>query len=236
MASPPSPSTSLAEEEAVPARPIAKSQAYLTTATFAAAGTGNALSACCTNPFDVVKVRQQLAYDRARASFPAVAMAMVRNEGPLSLWSGVTASCLRELSYSTIRMGGYEPIKHFYDTTIGLGNGFGTKLLAGISSGAIGAACSTPTDLMKVRMQAPRPASGKPPYRNTFVGFAEVYRQGGLQALWRGTYPNVIRAAILTSSQIASYDQVKGLLRDETHGLGMKEGLKLHFSASMIAG
>ena len=177
---------------------------YTTSMTYASAGMANVISACFTNPADVIKVRQQLLKDRTRASFLSVALGMFKSEGVLSLWSGVTASCLREGTYSTIRMGGYEPCKRLYEGRLGLPeSSFGNKLLAGITSGAIGAAVSTPTDLMKIRMQAARP-DGDPPYKTSFHGFVTVFREGGVKALWRGVYPNTIRAAVLTSSQIAS--------------------------------
>lgn len=213
--------------------PPPHSAAYTTGMTFVSAGLGNVLSACCTNGFDVIKVRQQLLKDRARASFLSVAKGMVQGEGVLSLWSGVTASCLREGTYSTIRMGGYEPLKRFYASKAGLAETtFGNKLLAGITSGAVGAAVSSPTDLIKIRMQAARP-DGRPPYKTSFHGFVQVFREAGVKGLWRGVYPNTIRAAVLTSSQIATYDQVKGWFKGT---VGLREGLGLHFSASMVAG
>lgn len=183
-------------------------------------------------------MRQQLLTKRGTkgASFPAIARGMLRSEGLRSLWSGVTASCLREGTYSTIRMGGYEPFKRAYARSLSLDEaGFGNKLLAGITSGALGASVSTPTDLLKIRMQAARePPLRLPPYRTTFHGFAEVYRnEGGWRALWRGVYPNTFRAAVLTSSQIATYDQVKGWFKAN---LGLQEGVRLHFAASMVAG
>ncbi|CAO1631443.1 unnamed protein product [Parajaminaea phylloscopi] len=209
------------------------SPTYTAAATFLAAGAGNILSACATNGFDVIKVRQQMILDRQRASFLTVGRSMLAKEGILSLWAGVTASCIREGTYSTVRLGGYEPAKRFYADVIGMPqSSFSNKLMAGITSGAVGAAFSTPTDLLKVRMQAARP-DGRPPFRTTFHGFAELYRQGGLRSLYRGLYPNTIRAAILTSSQIATYDEVKGWFKTK---LGMEEGIKLHFSASMVAG
>lgn len=235
--SPPTPRTALAEEETLARsssslRP-AHSALYTTSMTYASAGLANVISACFTNPADVIKVRQQLLKDRARASFLSVATGMIRSEGVVSLWSGVTAACLREGTYSTIRMGGYEPLKRIYDSRLGLSeSSFANKLLAGITSGAIGAACSSPTDLMKIRMQAARP-DGRPPYKTSFHGFVQVYKEGGLRALWRGVYPNTIRAAVLTSSQIATYDQVKGWFKKS---VGLQEGLGLHFAASMVAG
>lgn len=231
------PASALAEEEGVAAGVTAASTpvhtpTYTALATFASAGLGNVLSATVTNPFDVIKIRQQLLFDRSRANFISVTRGMLANEGVVGLWAGVTASCLREGTYSTIRMGGYEPCKRMIGTVIPETT-FANKLAAGVVSGAVGAALSTPTDLMKVRMQAARGPSNRPPYRTTFHGFAEVYSSGGLKALWRGVYPNTIRAAILTSSQIATYDEVKGWFK---RTLGFTEGFRLHFSASMVAG
>lgn len=210
--------------------------------TFTSAGLANSLSAMCTNGFDIIKVRQQLEMDRARRGFLSVAVGMVRTEGVLSLWNGVTASCLREATYSTIRMGGYESFKEAYSSLLPA-SGFANKLLSGVSSGALGAAISTPTDLVKVRFQAARPPSGQPPYPNTFVAFARIFAEGkqqhdgkvvgGIKSLWRGTFPNVFRAAILTSTQIGSYDEVKGFFKTT---LGLQEGIKLHFASSMVAG
>lgn len=209
--------------------------------TFLSAGLANSISAVSTNWSDCIKVRQQLETNRQRRSFLSVGAGMVRNEGALSLMNGATASCMREATYGTIRIGGYENFKELFAPLVSPSS-FANKLLSGASSGALGAAISTPTDLVKVRFQAPRP-TGQPPYRNSLVAFAEIYREGartgangvagGVRALYRGTYANVIRATVLTSTQIGTYDEIKGLLKRTT---GMQEGLTLQFCSSMIAG
>lgn len=210
--------------------------------TFLSAGLANAMSAASTNWADVTKVRQQLEMERKRRSFLAVGSSMIRKEGLKSMANGVTASCLREMTYSTIRMGAYENFKELYSSIVEPSS-FANKLLAGATSGALGAAISTPTDLVKVRMQAPRKGPDfKPPYKNSFAAFYEIYKQGataekgfkgGMNNLYRGTMPNIIRACILTSTQIGSYDEIKGFFKKN---LQMQEGIGLHFSSSMVAG
>lgn len=75
---------------------------------------------------------------------------MIRKEGLKSLWNGVTASCLRELTYSTVRFGLYETFKDAYAKALGVKDtSFALKALSGISSGAIGSAFACPTDLVK---------------------------------------------------------------------------------------
>lgn len=78
--------------------------------TYASALLGNSTSAVVTNPFDIIKVRQQLALS-SRHNFWTLGREMVVGEGVQSLWYGVTASILREASYGTIRMGSYETFK-----------------------------------------------------------------------------------------------------------------------------
>ena len=84
------------------------------------------------------------------------------------------------------------------------------------------------------------------PYHNTPHAFVSVFREGahspaargvpllgGLRTLWRGAEATTFRGVILSISQIASYDQVKQMLKQR--GL-MKEGMPLHVTASLFAG
>lgn len=73
------------------------------------------------------------------------------------------------------------------------------------SIGTIGSAIATPTDLVKVRMQA----QGKlfdgevPRYKSTFSAFKEIIHTQGLRGLYTGVGPTVKRAAILTATQVS---------------------------------
>jgi len=159
---------------------------------------------------------------------------MARNEGVLSLMNGLTASLLRELTYSGIRMGTYE---YFKSSIHGLApgtlatDGLTLKVLAASVAATLGSAVANPTDLVKVRMQAHYPAGL--PYRSTRHAFASVWREGGLRALYRGTDATTLRGVVLSVSQICAYDQLKQSLK--RRGV-MQEGLALHFTASMFAG
>lgn len=64
-------------------------------------GISNAISATVTNPADLVKVRQQLYVKQGSGlspGFVSTLVGMVKNEGFLSLYNGVSASILREMS------------------------------------------------------------------------------------------------------------------------------------------
>lgn len=74
---------------------------------------------------------------------------VIRTQGVLALYNGISASLLRQLTYSTTRFGIYEVGKQ----ALGKDAGFwGTILLAG-SAGAAGGFIGTPADMVNVRMQ-----------------------------------------------------------------------------------
>ncbi|KAI0633818.1 mitochondrial carrier [Trametes polyzona] len=218
---------------------------------FVGAAISNMLSSAICNPTDIVKVRQQLRRQTpgARANaFWSVGVEMARNEGIKSLMGGLSASMLREVVYSGIRMGTYE---YFKDTLHEVSKGALTreglalKIGAATIAATIGSALANPADLVKVRMQAYYPEGS--PYRNMRHAFASIYREGaslavargassvsgGIGALYRGVEATTIRGIVLSATQICSYDQIKQTLKKR--GI-MQEGVPLHLVASTFAG
>lgn len=203
-------------------------------------GLSNAMSGVCTNPADVLKVRMQM-YKGADGR-PASAVSMVRSiwqtEGHAAFMSGWQASVMREMSYSSIRMGLYDECK---EILAGAGDDKFTfplwkKIVAGGFSGCIGAAIANPTDLLKVRAQAINPDTGKPfySYPNPWKALGEIFRnEGGLAGLYRGVVPTTQRAIILTATQFATYDEMKYMLL--RHDI-LPEGLASHLVSSILAG
>ncbi|KAL3853599.1 hypothetical protein ACJMK2_017135 [Sinanodonta woodiana] len=214
---------------------------------FALAGTSCMCAAFVTNPIDVVKTRMQLESELAEQKglshlknryydgWIKGCSTIIRDEGLLGLYKGVIPSLIREGIYSTIRLGAYEPLKRFMGARDPAHTPLWKKICAGAISGAIGSSIATPTDLVKVRMQAQgKPKEGEiPRYRSTFAAFKEIYMIGGVRTLYVGVGPTVKRAAILTATQIPAYDHTKHLILNA--GL-MVEGGPLHITASMVAG
>lgn len=218
---------------------------------FVGAAFSNMASSATVNPTDIIKVRQQLRTQtpggRANA-FWSVGVEMARTEGIRSLAGGISASMLREVVYSGIRMGTYELFKDkLHDASKGAlsREGLPLKIIAASIAATIGSALATPADLVKVRMQAYYPNGS--PYRNLRHAFATIYQDGaqaaiaagtssaagGLRSLYRGVGPTTIRGIVLSGTQICSYDQIKQTLKKR--GI-MQEGVPLHFVASTFAG
>lgn len=73
------------------------------------------------------------------------------------IWKGIEASMMREGSYSTIRIGTYEPFKRLLGATDPKTTPLWKNFLAGSMGGMIGSLVSNPADLIKTRMQAQPP-------------------------------------------------------------------------------
>lgn len=96
-------------------------------------------------------------------------------------------------------------------------------------SGAIGSGLANPTDLLKVKLQAMTTRSKL----NVFQLGRQIYLEEGIKGLYRGAFANMIRSAVLTSSQLASYDHAKTSLLKTGY---FEEGLRLHVVASILSG
>ena len=64
---------------------------------------------------------------------------------------------MREGSYSSIRLGLYEPLKQVLGETNKAKTPLFKKIICGGISGTIGSAIASPTDLVKIRMQGEGP-------------------------------------------------------------------------------
>ena len=187
-----------------------------------------------THPIDTIKVRLQLQGElRAQSQVKYQGLmrgitTIVSEEGVMGLYKGITASLLREGSYSTLRMGLYEPFKRLLQNPSDKEEFLWKKVIAGGLSGACGSALANPTDLIKVRLQADASQS-----HNVWSVFLQILRTEGWKGLYRGIGPTTQRAMILTASQLPSYDHSKRLLVQSGH---FHEGILSHCICSMVAG
>eukprot|EP00201_Polytomella_parva_P011889 CAMPEP_0175056958 /NCGR_PEP_ID=MMETSP0052_2-20121109/10980_1 /TAXON_ID=51329 ORGANISM="Polytomella parva, Strain SAG 63-3" /NCGR_SAMPLE_ID=MMETSP0052_2 /ASSEMBLY_ACC=CAM_ASM_000194 /LENGTH=316 /DNA_ID=CAMNT_0016322083 /DNA_START=52 /DNA_END=1002 /DNA_ORIENTATION=+ len=189
-----------------------------------------------TNPLDMIKVRMQLAgrnlaAGEKRPGMVSTGVNVVKNEGVLALWSGLGPSLARGFFFGGARLGLYTPIKMAIAGDEKAAASFQLKVLSGSLSGGLAAAVTSPIELIKTRLQA---AGRDPALPNTSMGvIRSVVAADGVPGLWRGAMPGLIRSAILTACQCATYDEAKKFVKDTT---GLNEGLYLHLSSSMIAG
>lgn len=183
-----------------------------------------------TNPVDVIKIRLQLNADASMNQMKWMQKIKFITGGNLRFaFQGLGPSMLRESTYSTMRMGLYEPIRDTLDNIAG-SNGNPSllrKIISGALSGMIASSLANPTDLVKIRLQAKHS-----PYTGMVDCFSKIIKADGFKGLYRGVLPTTVRAMILTASQLPSYDQAKHYLKNQQH---WKEGIKTHLTCSLFA-
>jgi dicarboxylate transporter 10 len=156
---------------------------------------------------------------------------VVKNDGLLGLYSGLSASLLRQITYSTTRFGIYEELKSRTTSA----PSFPTLIAMASVSGFLGGVAGNPADVLNVRMQhdAALPVDQRRNYKNAIDGLIRMTREEGFKSLFRGVWPNSMRAVLMTASQLASYDGFKRVLIQYTP---LENGSTTHFAASFLAG
>mgnify|MGYP002758621111 FL=1 len=103
-------------------------------------------------------------------------------------------------------------------------------------AGAVGGIAGNPADVILVRMTSDmyRPVDQRFAYRGAIHGIMHAVQEEGPSSLMRGLTPNVVRAMLMNSSQLASYDFFKELL--ESTGYFHKGTLTHYLTSSLLAG
>ena len=74
------------------------------------AGAAAVFTVSFIHPIDVVKTRMQVA-KKGEGSLGSVIGDAMKNEGPGAFYKGIGPAWLREASYTSLRLGLYEPVK-----------------------------------------------------------------------------------------------------------------------------
>ncbi|QWW23868.1 hypothetical protein CA7LBN_002702 [Candidozyma auris] len=148
-----------------------------------------------------------------------MAISIVKYEGVFKLYSGLTASLLRQATYSTARFGVYEFLKEQYQRKYNVMPSTAVLLPMSMISGALGGLVGNPSDVVNIRMQndSALPQELRRNYKNAFEGLFRI-----------------VKSVLMTASQVVTYDISKNFLVD---CLSMDSSKKsTHFSASLMAG
>lgn len=212
---------------------------------FALSGLSCMCAATVTNPVDVIKTRMQLDnelgsqhesrnifHNRYYRGLVRGAARIAHEEGIRGLYKGIAPSLMREASYSTLRLGLYEPLKEWFGATDPAHTPLWKKVCSGAIAGAIGSAIACPTDVVKIRLMA-LPSGNKWEYRHTLHAFQAIVANEGIRGLWTGVNATVKRSALVSAIAVSSYDHAKHKILNA--GL-LQEGPVLHIMASSIAG
>uniref|UniRef100_A0A8C7JRI0 Solute carrier family 25 member 10 n=1 Tax=Oncorhynchus kisutch TaxID=8019 RepID=A0A8C7JRI0_ONCKI len=173
-------------------------------------------AACCTHPLDLIKVHLQT-QQKGKMGMVSMAMQVVKNDGALALYNGLSASLCRQMSYSLTRFAIYETVRDMLSSSNQGPMPFYQKVLLGAFGGFTGGFIGTPADMVNVRMQ------------NDVKLPPELRRK----KLFSGATMASSRGALVTVGQLACYDQAKQLVLSSGF---MGDNILTHFLSSFIAG
>ncbi|XP_015604811.1 mitochondrial 2-oxoglutarate/malate carrier protein [Cephus cinctus] len=198
---------------------------------FVIGGTSGMAATCFVQPLDLIKNRMQLS--GTKTSTLSVISSIIKNEGFLGMYSGLSAGLMRQATYTTTRLGIYTWLFELASKD-GQPN-FLTKAALGMAAGSVGAFVGTPAEVALIRMTADGrlPLADRRNYKNVFDALFRITREEGILTLWRGAIPTMGRAMVVNAVQLASYSQAKQALLDTGY---FEENIVLHFASSMISG
>ena len=143
---------------------------------------------------------------------------------------GVEASAIREATYSSMRLGFYEPIKMALGGEDKQSTPMWKKFLAGAISGLLSSGLANPSDLLKIRMQGTPPGESYPLKWHVNDVY---YNHGGLLGFYAGVQTTVLRAVILNSAYLGSYDSSKYFIINNGY---LQDGHLCRFTSTVISG
>uniref|UniRef100_A0ACB8EKE7 Uncharacterized protein n=1 Tax=Sphaerodactylus townsendi TaxID=933632 RepID=A0ACB8EKE7_9SAUR len=175
-------------------------------------------AACCTHPLDLLKVVKcgtniankvfkvhLQTQQEVKLRMTGMALHVIRNDGFLALYSGLSASLCRQMTYSLTRFAIYETVRdHLVQGAQGPMPFYQKVLLAAIG-GFTGGFVGTPADLVNVRMQNDMklPLHLRRNYSHALNGLYRVLHEEGIKKLFSGATMASSRGALVTVGQLS---------------------------------
>ncbi|KAG0298726.1 Mitochondrial dicarboxylate transporter [Dissophora globulifera] len=198
-------------------------------------GAASCAAAFVSHPFDLAKVRLQTTQGANKQGMITTMINVARNEGFFALYTGLSASLLRQGTYSTVRFGTYDLLKDRFAPKDGSRIPVSTMILCGVLAGCVGGGFGNPADVVNIRMvnDGKLPKEQQRHYKHAIDGLYRIIKEEGPAQLMRGLGTNINRAVLMTASQLVSYDGAKRQLLATPW---FTDNLATHFASSLLAG
>ncbi|XP_073015371.1 calcium-dependent mitochondrial ATP-magnesium/phosphate carrier protein 2-like [Primulina eburnea] len=175
-------------------------------------GLAGAVAQTSIYPMDLVKTRLQT-YVCESGTVPNIAKLSKDiwiQEGPRALYRGLIPSLLGIIPYAGIDLAAYETLKDMSRKYILQDGEPGplVQLSCGTISGALGATCVYPLQVVRTRMQAYRATKGAADSSMSGV-FLRTYRVEGFRGFYKGIFPNLLKVVPSASITYLVYEAMK---------------------------
>ncbi|XP_038874174.1 mitochondrial glycine transporter B isoform X3 [Salvelinus fontinalis] len=161
-----------------------------------------AVAGVCMLPVTVIKTR----FESGRYNYVSVLGALksvCETEGPRALFSGLTATLLRDAPFSGIYVMFYSQAKRSLPPEVSsspyapLGN-FGCGVMAGVLASVV----TQPADVVKTHIQV------SPAHWTTKDAIRYIYTEHGLRGFFRGAVPRSLRRTLMAAMAWTVYEQL----------------------------
>ncbi|KAI3645151.1 hypothetical protein MP228_011315 [Amoeboaphelidium protococcarum] len=173
------------------------------------------VAAVCISPLELFRTRiQQSGHSTSSlAEITDEIRQMVRSQGRLSLWRGLSPTLWRDVPFSALYWYGYESIRSDLKQRYQLNHDdpgseykqIMADFVAGAASGSVAAYITTPFDVVKTRRQM---HNGEGRSRMIPI-LRDIYRSKGWTGLMTGSGPRVLKVAPSCAIMIVTYEMGK---------------------------
>ncbi|XP_074106499.1 solute carrier family 25 protein Shawn [Cotesia typhae] len=177
-----------------------------------AGATARIWAATLVSPLELIRTKmqsQKLSYREIGEGLKTV----VKYGGISGLWMGLSSTLFRDVPFSAIYWCGYEAIKKLLPPAQ---HTFTFNFMSGALAGSIAAFLTIPFDVVKthqqIEMGEKRIYTEKPGKNNSssFTNIVKrIYQQNGIQGLFTGLTPRIIKVAPACAIMIASFEHGK---------------------------
>ncbi|XP_028761133.1 calcium-binding mitochondrial carrier protein SCaMC-3 [Neltuma alba] len=177
-----------------------------------AGGIAGAVAQTAIYPMDLVKTRIQT-YCCSGGRVPTLGTLSKEiwvHEGPRAFYRGLIPSLLGIIPYAGIDLAAYETLKEMSKKYILHDEEAGplVQLGCGTASGALGATCVYPLQVVRTRMQAQRP-KGDSAYGGMGDVFKRTFKHEGFRGFYKGIFPNLLKVVPSASITYMVYEYMK---------------------------
>ena len=206
---------------------------------FVIGGASGMFSTTIIQPIDMIKVRIQLKSEKVGKGADVSPVTvfkeiMANGKGFGQLYKGLDSALIRQITYTTARMGIYKTLFNDYKEKHG-DVPMKIKSLFGLTAGFFGALVGNPADLILIRLQsdATLPEAQRRNYTGFGNAFSRIIKEEGVTMLWRGSFPTIIRAMVLNFGMLGPFDEIKEQLN---RWKGTKDTMSTRLTAAAVAG
>lgn len=175
-------------------------------------GLAGAVAQTAIYPMDLVKTRlQTCALEGGKVpNLGALSKDILVHEGPRAFYRGLVPSLIGIIPYAGIDLTAYESLKDLSKTHIFHDTEPGPLLQLGCGtiSGALGATCVYPLQVIRTRMQA-QPTNKADAYKGMSDVFRKTFQHEGFRGFYKGLFPNLLKVVPSASITYLVYESMK---------------------------